>query len=177
LAIAGPPGSVEQNASQGEGERAVPDRRRRLASIGPEPLAAIAFVVLLGVLGWMSVHYRQTVVRLWPESAAIYNVVGLPVNVGSVAIRDIDLRQENQDGTPVLSVTGRLVNITDRDQPIPRLRVVVHDRDGRELTQWTFDPGFASLPAGAEHDFGTRLTNPPPDTQSVNVNFVADEAP
>ena len=178
------PGSSESQTSGGWGERSGSraneeqgsgDWRQRIADAGLQPVAIIAVLVFIAALGWAAQHYRQAVVRLWPESARFYTAVGLPVNVGSIAIQDVDLRQETQDGTPVLSVTGRLVNITDRDQPIPRLRVVVFDHTRRELYRWTFDPGFASLAAGAEHDFGTTLPNPPPDAQSVNVNLAADD--
>jgi predicted Zn finger-like uncharacterized protein len=157
------------SASAEAGDRHEAYRNRVLQILG-----IILLLILLAGIGWMAQRYRQTVVRLWPESSRVYSAVGLPVSVGSIAIRNIGLRKESQDGTPVLAVTGRLVNVSGRDQAIPRLLAVLADRSHRELYRWTFDPGVTSLAPGAERDFGTTLPNPPPDAQTVNVNLAAD---
>ncbi len=148
---------------------------RRARDAKPQTLVFSGLLVLLAIVGWTADRYRQEIVRLWPASARFYASVGSPVEVGNIAIRNIDLRRESQDGTQVLAVTGRLINISDHDQPIPRLRVVLLDNSNRELYRWTFDPGFTSLPPGAERDFGTTLPNPPPDAHAANVNFAAED--
>ena len=170
------PGYGEQKLIAGPaGHGKTADWQRWFRDAGWKPAGIVVLVLIVAVSGWAAEHYRQAVVRLWPEAARFYSAVGVPVNTGSVAIRDVGVRQENQEGTRVLSVTGRLVNVTDHDQRIPRLSVVLLDHTKRELYRWTFDPGFASLAAGAERDFGTQLPNPPPDAQSVNVNFAPDD--
>jgi predicted Zn finger-like uncharacterized protein len=169
------------------GERKLPGRAagtgklrdwaERIRNTDPQTLGFIVLLIVLAAIGWTAERYRQSIVRLWPESSRFYSAVGLPVTLGNITIRDIDLRKQNQDGTQVLSVTGRIVNISDHDQPIPRLLVVLLDNSNRELYRWTFDPGFNSLAPGAEHDFGTTLPNPPPDARTANVNFAAEDFP
>jgi hypothetical protein len=136
----------------------------------------ILLLILLAVIGWAAVHYRQSVVRLWPESSRIYGAIGFPVNLTGIDIRNVGLRQEVLGGVPVLSVTGKLVNISSRDQAIPALRVVLLDDSRRELYRWTFDPGVQSLPPGTERDFGTTLSSPPPDARAANVSFAGEDA-
>jgi predicted Zn finger-like uncharacterized protein len=136
----------------------------------------ILLLILLAGIGWAAVHYRQTVVRLWPESSRVYGAIGWPVNLTGIDIRNVGLRQEVLGGVSVLSVTGKLVNVSSRDQPIPALRVVLLDDSRRELYRWTFDPGVQSLPPGSERDFGTTLSSPPPDARVVHVSFASDDA-
>jgi predicted Zn finger-like uncharacterized protein len=138
--------------------------------------AFILLLILLAGIGWAAVHYRQGIVRLWPESSHLYGAIGLPVNLTGIDIRNVGLRQEVQGGVPVLSVTGKLVNVSNRDEEIPRLRVVLLDASKRELYRWTFDSGVQSLSPGTERDFGTTLSSPPPDARAVNVSFAGDDA-
>lgn len=138
-------------------------------------LGVILVLLLLAAAGWAAVQYRQTVVRLWPESERLYGAIGLPVNLTGVAIRNVDLRQQVQDGMPVLFVTGTVVNVSNREQPIPQLRAILFDDSRRELYRWTFDPGISSLSPGASKDFRVPLQNPPPDARAVNVGFAAED--
>lgn len=136
----------------------------------------ILLLIILAGIGWAAVHYRQGIARLWPESSHLYGVLGLPVNLTGIDIRDVGFRQEVQGGVPVLSVTGKLVNVSSRNQAIPHLRVVLLDDSRRELYRWTFDPGVQSLSPGTEQDFGTTLSSPPPDAQNVDVSIADDDA-
>ena len=147
------------------------DMRVRLLQAG----GVILLLIVLAGIGWAAVYYRQGVVRLWPASSRLYSSIGFPVNLSGIDIRDVGFRQELQGGVPVLSVTGKLVNVSSRDQAIPRLQVVLLDDSKRELYRWTFDPGMQSLPPGSERDFGTTLSSPPPDAQNVNVSFADDD--
>lgn len=138
-------------------------------------LAIILILLVLAAAGWAAVQYRQTVVRLWPASERVYGALGLPVNLTGVAIRNVDLRQQVEDGMPVLFVTGTVVNVSSRDQPVPQLRAILFDDSRRELYRWTFDAGISSLSPGASKDFRVPLQNPPPDARAVNVGFAAED--
>ena len=156
----------------------VRDRLRSRAAAGGRTLQVLGFAVLMILLaatGWAAVHYRQTVVRLWPASARLYAAARLPVNLTGIAITNIDLRQELQDGMPILSVTGDVVNVSNRDQPIPKLRVVLLDDSKRELYRWTFDPGIPSLKPGSRRVFDTKLPSPPPDARSATVTVASED--
>jgi predicted Zn finger-like uncharacterized protein len=130
-----------------------------------------ALILLIGAIGWATVQYRQTIGSLWPQTASLYAALGLPVNVLGVALTNIAYKQDYEDGQPVLSVTGKVVNISDRELPVPEIRVVLLDGAKHELYHWTFDAGVPSLKPGAESAFVTRLSSPPAEARNLNVRF------
>ena len=154
---------------------AAPQTRRRGRTLATVLATIILFAILAGA-GWAAVQYRQVIVRLWPESARFYSAAGLPVNLTGIAIRNVGLRQQVQDGMPILSVTGTIVNVSNRDQPIPKLRAILFDESRRELYRWTFDAGIMTLSPGGSKNFGANLPNPPPDARTVNVSLAGEDS-
>ena len=152
---------------------AVPDKVRR-ASRGvafAQSIGWMALIFLIGAIGWGTIRYRETIAAVWPQSASFYAVLGLPVNVRGIALTNIAYKQEYEDGQPVLSVTGKVVNVSTRDQPVPEIRVVLLDGAKHELYHWTFDAGIRALKPGSESPFTTRLSSPPPEARNLNVRF------
>ena len=129
------------------------------------------FFFLIGAIGWSIVQYRQTIASLWPQSASFYALIGMPVNVRGIAIANVAYKQEYEDGQPVLSVTGKVVNVSNKEQPVPEIRVVLLDDAKHELYQWTFDAGIPTLKPGSESAFVTRLQSPPAEARNLDVRF------
>jgi hypothetical protein len=149
-----------------------PAKRRRRWAINPAHIAGwAALILVVGGIGWSTIHYRQTIANLWPQSASLYAALGMPVNVRGMALVNIAYQQDFENGQPVLSVTGKVVNISDRELPVPGLRVVLTDDSKHELYHWTFDVGVPTLKAGAESAFVTRLSSPPPEARNLNISF------
>ena len=71
----------------------------------------------------------------------------------------------------MLSVTGKVVNISNKEQPVPEIRVVLFDDAKHELYQWTFDAGVPTLKPGSESAFVTRLSSPPAEARNLDVRF------
>jgi predicted Zn finger-like uncharacterized protein len=130
-----------------------------------------AFFLLVGAIGWSIVQYRQTIASLWPQSTSFYALLGMPVNVRGIALTNIAYQQEYQDGQPVLSVTGKVVNISNKEQAVPEIRVVLLDDAKHELYQWKFDAGIPTLKPGSESAFVTRLMSPPAEARNLDVRF------
>jgi predicted Zn finger-like uncharacterized protein len=147
----------------------LPPRSRGAAFAQSVGWAALIF--LIGAVGWGTVHYRETIAAVWPQSASLYAILGLPVNVRGIALTNIAYKQEYEDGQPVLSVTGKIVNVSTRDQAVPEIRVVLLDDAKHELYHWTFDAGIPALKPGSESPFVTRLSSPPPEARNLNVRF------
>jgi hypothetical protein len=130
-----------------------------------------ALIFLVAAIGWGSVQYRQTIVSVWPRSASLYAALGLPVNTRGIELTNISYQQEYEGGQPVLSVTGKVVNVSNRELPVPEIRVVLLDDAKRELYHWNFDAGIPTLKPGGESTFVTRLSSPPPEARNLNVRF------
>lgn len=114
---------------------------------------------------------REHVVRTVPDSATVYEHLGMPVNLRGIDFRDVRGANEIVDGVVVLVVEGRLVNISSRVVPLPRLRLAVRDRTGKEIYTWNAAPPKAQLEPGEATPFRSRLASPPPDGASVEVRF------
>ena len=148
-----------------------PRRRRSRGAALAQSVGWLALLVLLGAIGWATITYRETIASVWPPSASLYTLLGMPVNVRGIALTNISYKQEYEAGQPVLSVTGKIVNVSNREQPVPEIRVVLMDDAKRELYHWTFDAGVPTLKPGAETPFTTRLSSPPADARNLNVRF------
>ena len=76
-----------------------------------------------------------------------------------------------QDGQPVLSITGRLTNITTHEILVPPLHVTLTDDEKRVLYNWSFSASVVSLKAGQSVGFVTRLSSPPSGARHLQVRL------
>ena len=166
-------GSVIQQAQQPPEGQPVRKRVRRRAKNGvlADAIAWAALIFLAVTIGWAAVQYRQTIVELWPGVAPLYEVVGLPVEAEGIELVDIGYQHEVEDGQPVLSVSGKIVNVSDRELPVPIIRVMLSDEAQNEIYHWMFNAGVPSLEPGAERPFVTRLSSPPAEARNLNIRF------
>jgi predicted Zn finger-like uncharacterized protein len=114
---------------------------------------------------------REQVVRNVPETATVYEALGVPVNLRGVDFRDVKGATEIVDGVVVLVVEGNLVNISGRSVDLPRLRLAVRDATGKEIYTWTATAPKPQLAAGEAASFRSRLASPPPDGATIEVRF------
>jgi predicted Zn finger-like uncharacterized protein len=168
-------GTVPGAVAPEPAERDLPRRSRGAAFA--QAVAWLALILLIGAIGWGTIQYRETIASLWPQSASLYATLGLPVNVRGITLTNIAYKQEYEDGQPVLSVTGKVINVSKRDQAVPEIRVVLFDDAKHELYHWTFDAGIPTLKPGSESAFMTRLSSPPAEARNLNVRFVESGEP
>jgi predicted Zn finger-like uncharacterized protein len=139
---------------------------RRIALVaGWIGLAAV--VLTIGIVGSV---YRQQVVEMWPKTASLYSSLGVKVNGTGLNIGDLKQLETPQDGQRVLTVTGVLTNVTNRELPVPQIRVGLVD-DKREIYHWTFAPDVMTLRPGQTTRFVTRLSSPPEGARRLDVRF------
>jgi len=163
-----------------------PTRNFAPPSVVPEPKAPLApklaivagwiglFAVVL-LIAFAAVKYRQHIASIWPQSAGVYNGLGLPVNTSGLDFRKLDYRRETEDGQVVLAVSGEIVNTSSRQLPVPQtVRVTLSGADKRELYHWTFKPNVTVLAPGQSAPFLTRLASPPSAARNLDVSFPKD---
>lgn len=97
-----------------------------------------AFIAVVVVLVAGLLLGRETVVGAWPATARLYETIGLPVAPpgAGLQIQNVESRQRIEDGVPVLVVTGQIVNVSDRDRPVPPVVVVALGSDQQALERW-----------------------------------------
>ena len=88
-----------------------------MPSFGLPTACAAMGALILALMIW-----RADVVRLLPQTATFYKMVGLEVNLRGLAFKDIKVTNETVDGKPVLVIEGMIVGESKKPVELPRLR-------------------------------------------------------
>jgi predicted Zn finger-like uncharacterized protein len=142
-------------------------RIRLLPAVGTLPATCAAMAALIVAL----FVWRNDVVRLLPQTALFYRMVGLEVNLRGLAFKDIKVTNETIDGKPVLVIEGMIVGQTRKTVELPRLRFAVRDAKGSEIYAWNAVMDQPVLNPGESAFFKSRLASPPPEGRDVDVRF------
>ena len=136
------------------------------------PLSRLQIAILaLVVFDAMLVGWRSEVVRLLPQTASFYAMIGLPVNLRGLAFDGVTTATEQHEGVPVLrgggqhrqrrAQAGRGAAAQVRGAQRYRQRDLFLDRV----------PPRTVLPPGEALAFRSRLASPPPEGRDVLVRF------
>ncbi|MBV9749280.1 MAG: hypothetical protein JO157_10735 [Acetobacteraceae bacterium] len=117
------------------------------------------------------ITWRKGVVRVFPQTAALFEAIGLPVNLRGLIFENLKASHESQDGVTVLVVEGTIVNVTARVVEVPRLRFALRNGLAQEIYTWTALPQRSSLGPNETLPFRTRLASPPGEGRDVGVRF------
>jgi len=137
------------------------------------PLSALqSGVLVLLIIDAMLVGWRDEFVRMMPQTASFYSMLGLNVNLRGLAFEGISTSTEQHEGVPILVVEGNIVNDSRKVVDVPRLKFAVRNRSGQEVYSWTAVASRASLPPGQSVAFRGRLASPPVEAHDVLVRFI-----
>jgi predicted Zn finger-like uncharacterized protein len=115
--------------------------------------------------------WRADVVRLLPQTAAFYRLVGAEVNLRGLKFKDVKVSSETVEGKPVLVVEGVIVGEAKKPVELPRLRFSVRDAQGAEIYAWNAVLEQPVLKPGEKAWFKSRLASPPPEGRAIDVRF------
>ena len=141
-------------------------RRSRENPFGLPTACAAMGALVLALMIW-----RGDMVRLLPQTAAFYRMVGLEVNLRGLAFKDVKLTSETVDGKPVLVIEGVIVGQRRKPVEMPRLRFAVRDAQGAEIYAWNAVLEQTVLKPGERAFFRSRLASPPPEGRNIDVRF------
>jgi predicted Zn finger-like uncharacterized protein len=138
----------------------------------PAAIAAGAGLVLLILALVVLVLARHQIVAAVPALRPVFETVGLTVERSSgFELRDLAVTRKDENGKIVLVVTGRLTNVSSREQSLPPLRVALLDDDRNEIDFDLFDIGQERLPPGASTPFEVKVVDPSPQARSFRVTL------
>lgn len=132
---------------------------RRPLPWGWMALAASVVAVVAGVM-----VAREPIVNLWPPANLLYQTLGLgvlPPGAG-LALQNPRSEQRQENGAIVLVVEGQIVNNSDHEQTVPRVKAVALDSHQQSLQTWTIDASAASLQPGEVATFFSTHRDPGP---------------
>jgi predicted Zn finger-like uncharacterized protein len=125
----------------------------------------------MGALALALIIWHNDVVRLLPQTAAFYRMVGLDVNLRGLGFKDLKITNETVDGKPVLVIEGVIVGESRKVVELPRLRFSVRDAQGAEIYAWNAVLEQTTLKPGERAWFKSRLASPPPEGRNIDVRF------
>ena len=146
--------------------RPVPAATPRKSHFGLPMACAAMGALVLALIIW-----RGDMVRLLPQTAAFYKLVGFEVNLRGLAFKDVKLSSETVDGKQVLVIEGVIVGQGKKPLDIPRLRFAVRDAQGAEIYAWNTVLEQTVLKPGERALFKSRLASPPAEGRNIDIRF------
>ena len=80
-------------------------------------------------------------------------------------------RQQLESGNQLLTVTGRVINPTSKEQEVPPLQAQLRSKAGKVVYSWTIAPPARTLPAGASASFNSAEVNVPPGGDELTITL------
>lgn len=134
-----------------------PRRRNPVISI----LAVVLIVIVLAAIFWFLAP---------PEFKARLGLAGVTTSPLALVTTHMD-RQRLESGNELLTVTGRVINPTGKEQDVPPLRAQLKTKAGNVVYSWTIAPPARSLPAGASASFNSAEVNVPPGGDELTITL------
>jgi hypothetical protein len=147
---------------------------RRLKPSFSFQMPAVSLTTLCAAMGALVLAlmiWRVDVVRLLPQTAAFYRMVGLDINLRGLVFKDVKVTSENVEGKPVLVIEGVIIGEAKKPVELPRLRFSVRDAQGAEIYAWNAVLEQSVLKPGEKAWFKSRLASPPPEARNIDVRF------
>jgi len=85
-------------------------------------------------------------------------------------------RQQLESGNQLLTVSGRVINPTTKEQNVPPLQAQLLSPGGKVVYSWTIEAPARSLPAGASASFNSAEVNVPPGGSELKITLAQPRA-
>lgn len=142
----------------------VPNVRASLVAWGAVGVLALTVMTL-------AVVFRVEVVRLWPRTAAAYAFAGFTVTAEGLVFDELVAEPGYTDGEPTLTISALVRNTSERNRPVPDVRVSLMDEEGEEVFGWVVSLSVDSLAPREAARFTALLAQPPADARDVELRF------
>ena len=80
-------------------------------------------------------------------------------------------RRPLESGQDLLTVAGRVINPTDRTQPVPPIYAELRDGHGKVIYKWTIAPPAPTLGPGATASFNSTEINVPRQSEGLTITL------
>jgi predicted Zn finger-like uncharacterized protein len=80
-------------------------------------------------------------------------------------------RQQLESGNQLLTVTGRVINPTAKEQDVPPLQAQLKGRDGKVVYSWTIAPPARTLAPRTSASFNSAEVNVPPGGEELTITL------
>ena len=151
--------------------KAEQQRKMRRAATQGAIWAGLA-VVFLSLLG-AAYAFRLPIVQAWPQAAAVYKLVGAPVNLAGLEFEAVGAKTAIYDPGKVV-VSGALRNIRENEVVAPPVRVALLNAAGAEVAHRIVRLETAPVLPGKVQGFAVVISDPDRKASGVGVDFVME---
>lgn len=120
---------------------------------------------------YAALNNREAVVSMMPEAASVYEALGMEVNRFGLDFAELQAQRSFDGTTPVLTISGKAVNSSDRHRPSPTVRIGLYNQAGAEVHVERVNLMDAVVPPSGEANFTAHIISPPMDSYDVQVSF------
>lgn len=132
---------------------------------------AAVLIILIG----LAAIFRAEIVKVWPNSAGTFALVGLPVNSLGLTLEGVRTASSIRGGHPVVSVMGKIHNQTAHSINALPIRVSFLGKDKKAISSVVAQPVGRIPPFGMRH-FALTVLDPPGAVNGVEVTFAPEGA-
>lgn len=133
-----------------------------------------AFLVFLAVLVVLIIS-KPALLKSWPASAAIYELLGMQVKAPGEGL-EFDRIKANLTTEQKVLIEGMIVNLTDKEQPLPFIEASIRDAAGRVIQKTSVKPPYDQIKAEATLPFKTLYNGPTKNADHLHIRFVLPES-
>ena len=123
------------------------------------------------ILPMAAIAKRQAVVAALPRTAALYDAIGLPVNLRGLAIAGVKTTGDQGDQGHGLEVAGTIRNLENTRTRVPKMTFEIRDAKGTILSHWSETAPKPLLGADEAVAFLTQTADLPDGSKDVVVRF------
>lgn len=157
----------DQMASELRSAFAAPERKRKEKPAGgPKNRGSLVGWAVFGAIlaGLVAAGYlaRAQIVQLWPPAALLYEKAGLAVEPPGAGLQLQNVRSEQRldNGVTLLVVEGQIINVSDVERMVPKVRAVSMGFDRKPVQTWTIDVSSPHLLPGEIATFHSTQRDP-----------------
>jgi hypothetical protein len=140
-----------------------PPRRSRMPATAAAMASVFFFAAFLGG--------REAAVAALPDLAGLYAAIGLPVNLGGLAIEDVTAERTKQAAGTRLTVSGTIRNVSGGELDVPPISAILYDSAMMPMATHGFETESATLAPGGETQFLMEFAAVPEQAEEVAVRF------
>ena len=151
-------------------ERVREQRRRK--SRAAAVLSWLVTAVLFFSLGVAAIMFRNDVVKVFPRAAVAYKMAGFTVNRFGIEFDSIERSRTFNDTIPVVTVSGKAVNVARTTVDTPLVKVELKDERGRTVATRYGSITPARLLSGTQGTFQVVLEQAPMESFEIELSLV-----
>jgi hypothetical protein len=140
---------------------------------------------IAAALGWLlfaltttaigvGVFAQGEIMARFPQTRPVYQTLRFPVPPpgDGLAVETAAPARTEADGKPMLEIAGKIRNPGGLSRPIPTLRAVLRDGEGKDVAAWDFKAEAPRVEPGSEVAFRTTLADPPAGASQLQILFL-----